>query len=346
MLVKHAKAVARQWVVEEGSTAPGFLGAYHAGSTIWLPDDAVLPAASDVDIMLVLAQPSPLAMSGKLTYRGVLLDVAYLPSDAFRSPAQVLADYHLAGAFRTPNVILDPSGYLTTLQAAVAGDYAKRRWVSARCEHARNRVLWYLRSANASAPLHDRVIAWLFATGITTHVLLVAGLKNPTVRRRYTAARQLLAEYGHLGFYETLLELLGCARLDRARVEQHLAALAALFDSAKAVLRSPFPFAHDICDSARPIAIDGSRDLIERGYHREAIFWIAVTYSRCQKILYHDAPVELADRFGPGYRRLLADLAITSDADLQQRCAQVEGLLPRLWEVAEDIMVANRAIED
>ena len=37
---------------------------------------------------------------------------------------------------------------------------------------------------------------------------------------------------------------------------------------AKAVVRTPYRFAADISDSARPVAIDGSRELIERGYHR------------------------------------------------------------------------------
>jgi hypothetical protein len=174
----------------------------------------------------------------------------------------------------------------------------------------------------------------------------VAGLKNPTVRRRYVAARELLADYRRLDFYETLLELLGCARMSRARVEQHLAALAAVFDAAKAAIATPFFFASDISDIARPIAIDGSRELIERGCHREAIVWMVATYSRCQKALYHDAPVEMRDRFSPGYRLLLGDLGITSFTDLQRRGEQIKAFLPRLWEVAEAIMAANPEIED
>jgi len=179
-----------------------------------------------------------------------------------------------------------------------------------------------------------------------THVLLVAGLKNPTVRRRYMAAQELLAGYGLLGFYETLLEMLGCAQMSRGRVEQHLAALAEVFDVAKAVVRTPYRFAADISDSARPVAIDGSRELIERGYHREALFWMVATYSRCQWVLYHDAPVEMQEKFGRGYRCLLADLGITSFADLQQRGEQVKGFLPRVWEVAEAIMAVNPGIEE
>jgi len=197
-----------------------------------------------------------------------------------------------------------------------------------------------------AAPFHDQVTAWLFGTGVTTHVLLVAGLKNPTVRTRYVAVRELLAEYGQLPFSTALLELLGCARMGRARVEHHLAALAEVFDAATEVIKTPFFFAADLSEQARPIAIDGSRELIERGDHREAIFWIVATYSRCEKVLAHDAPTEMQGKFTPGYRRLLGDLGITSFADLQRRSEQVKGLLPQVWTVAEAIMAANQGIEE
>lgn len=345
MIVKDAKDAARRWVIEEARKVPGFYGAFFAGSTNWLADDAVLPATSDVDVMVVITDPDPPDKPGKFVYRGVILEVSYLPSNLFRSPELVLGHYHMAGGFRTPSVILDPSGQLTELQAAVSRDYAERRWVYKRCEHARANVLRHLRSLDESEPFHDEVTAWLFATGVTTHVLLVAGLKNPTVRRRYAAARELLAEYDFLDFYETLLELLGCARMSRARVERHLGALADVFDAAKAVVGAPFFFASDISDVARPISIDGSRELIERGYHREAVFWMVATYSRCQKMLYHDAPAEMKGGFVHGYRQLLGDLDITSFADLQQRGERVQAFLPWLWEVAEAIMAANRSIE-
>jgi len=64
--------------------------------------------------------------------------------------------------------------------------------------------------------------------------------------------------------------------MSAARVEQHLAALTESFDAAKALIVTPFFFAADISDIARPIAIDGSRELIAHGEHREAI-WMVVT---------------------------------------------------------------------
>ena len=194
--------------------------------------------------MVVLDGPNPPHRPGKFIYRDVLLEVSYLSSDQVRSPEFVLGQYHLAGSFRTPSIILDPSGRLTELQEAVARDYAKRQWVYRRCEHARDKILRGY-SLNESDPFHDQVVAWLFPAGITTHVLLVAGLKNPTVRRRYVAAHELLADFGRLDFYEYLLELLGCAQMSQGRVEHHLGALIEAFDAASKVIESPFFFAAD-----------------------------------------------------------------------------------------------------
>lgn len=345
MLVKQAKAVAREWVSAEAARMPGFRGAFFHGSTNWLTDDAPQPTTSDLDIMVVLASPTPPNKLGKFMYRNVMLEVSYLSRDELPSAEVILGLSHLAGSLGTASIIMDPSGELSRLQAAVAKDYAKRRWVRQRCEHAQAKILNNLGALDETAPFHDQVIPWLFATGVTTHVLLAAGLKNPTVRLRYVAVRELLAEYGRLDFYETLLELLGCRRMTRLRAAKHLDALAAVFDAAKTVVKTPFFFASDISDIARPIAIDGSRQLIEHGDHRAAIFWIVATYSRCQKVLDHDASVELQDRFSPGYRQLLGDLGITSFADLRRRGAQVEALLPAVWEVAEAIMAANPEIE-
>ena len=343
MLVKTAKAIARQWVTAEAEKLPGFTGAFYHGSTNWLPDEAILPATSDLDIMVVFVDP-PAVKLGKFLYQGVLLEVSYLPIDQLRSAEVVLGQYHLAGSFHEASVIADPTGMLTQLQVAVAADYAKRYWVEQRCEDARNRILHNLASIKADNPFHDQVTSWLFGTGVTTHVLLVAGLRNPTVRRRYVTVRELLAEYGHLDFHEKLLDLLGCAQMDRTQVEGHLAALTAIFDVAKTVIKTPFFFASDLNDLSRPIAIEGSQELIDQGLHREAIFWIVATYCRCLKVLYHDAPERYA-HFIPGFQRLLSDLGVRSFTDLQQRGAQVKAFLPELWRVTEAIMAANRQIQ-
>lgn len=345
MTVRHAKKVARHWVEEEASRMPGFFGAFYHGSIGWLPDEATFPATSDVDIMVVLSEPPPVKL-GKFIYRDVLLEVSYLRRDQLQLPEQVLGVSHLAGSFRAPSVICDPTGQLSRLQAAVARNYAKRKWVYKRCEHARDKVLRNLAGLNEADQFHDQVSAWLFAAGVTTHILLVAGLGNPTVRRRYVATRRLLAQYDQLDFYESLLVMLGCAQMSLARVEYHLAALTEVFDTTKRVIRTPFFFASDLSDLSRPIAIDGSREMIEAGYHREAVFWIVATYSRCQKVLHHDGSEEMKQSFTPGYRELVGDLGIRSLADLRRRGEEIREGLPQVWRVTEAIIAANPHIRE
>ena len=116
-------------------------------------------------------------------------------------------------------------------------------------------------------------------------------------------------------------------------------------DAAKDVITTPFSFASDISDLARPVAVDGSLELVGRRDHREAIFWMVATYSRCQAVFAHDAPA-LYERFDVGYRELLADLGITSASDLHRCRAKLIDFLPRLWREAELIMTANPAIAD
>ena len=104
-------------MIEEASRIPGFCVAYTAGSTNWLSDDAELSTASDLDIMVVLADQNHAGRRHKFIYRDVFLEVSYLGNDQLQSPDQVLSDYHLAPSFRTTNILIDPSGHLAALLA-------------------------------------------------------------------------------------------------------------------------------------------------------------------------------------------------------------------------------------
>ncbi|GGO43022.1 hypothetical protein GCM10012287_05180 [Streptomyces daqingensis] len=324
MRVGEARAAAADWVARYGRSVPGYRGAYFSGSTVGLPGDAELPATSDVDVVVVTDTPRPPAAPGKFGYRGAVLEVSHMPASQLERPEQVLGSYHLAGSFRTCTVIEDPGGLLRGLQTEVPARFADLPWVRRRCEDARHRIvsrLEALRAREVAAPFHEQVMAWLFPTGVTTHVPLVAALRNPTVRLRYLRVREALDDYGLPDIYPELLELLGCREWSAARVRHHLRALAA----------------------ARPIAVDGSRELIGRGDHREAVFWIIATFTRCHTVLAADAP-ELHRSLDPAFREAVADLGIGSVADLLPRAERVLRFLPRLWDSAEDIMARNTAI--
>lgn len=344
MKSEEAKAAAARWVQDVAAKTPGFAGAFLHGSIVGMADDAPLAPSSDVDVMVVRDGSLPEVKPGKFVFSGVVLDVTDLAWDELGSAAEVLGQYHLAGSFRFPSVLADPTGRLRPLNLDVARAFALRPWVQRRCADAISRIERNLASSATAAEWHDRVTSWLFGTGVMTHVPLVAGLRNPTVRTRYAAVRDLLRRYGRLDDYETLLVLQGSAGLSGAQVKDHLAALAEVFDVAAAAIRTPIFFATDISPEARVIAIDGSRELIERGDHREAVFWIVATYARCLSILSRDAAPEVYEQFRPGFAALLADLGIGGDADLEMRAVEVRAALPWLLGVAEEIMDANPEI--
>ncbi|MEV0612416.1 hypothetical protein AB0I81_03760 [Nonomuraea sp. NPDC050404] len=328
MLIEQARQVARQWVREEGSALPGFGGAVLTGSALWADPGDELAPTSDVDVMIVTNAEADLPHIGKFRYEGVLLEVGSMAAPG--SSHEVLSDYHLAGSFHLPCVLADPSGRLGELQRVVARDFAARPWILARCTNAMDRVRGWINGMDESAPLPEQVNAWLFGTGVTTHVLLVAGLRNPTVRRRYAAVRGLLAEHGRLDFHEGLLDLLGCADLGAARVAHHLAELEKVFDAAAALRVPSYRFDSDVSAVARPAAIDGTRELIAAGLHREAVFWLVVTYVRC--LAKRAAAGESG--YEDGLRALLADLGAETFADRRRRGDRVLAALPGLWQTA------------
>ncbi len=332
-----ARAAAVDWLMQEGRLHPGYLGAYLAGSTVDLPDAAVLPTGSDLDLNLVVETEGP--KPGKRLHQGVLLDITVIARDRLFPAERALASYHLAGGFRTDTILDDPTDTLRALQREVAAHFAEPVWVRRRLEDVKDRILGGLRSIESRAPWPDQVTTWLFATGVTAHLLLVAGLKNPTVRLRYLRARELLAERGMLDRYPALLDLLGSLHLTQAQAHRHLNGLARAFDAAAEAARTPFFFSSDITPAARPIAIDASRTLIEQGDQREAMFWIVATYARCHKILADDAPA-IGRSLMPAFAAALADLGIGTSGDLIARGQKVLAALPGIQRTAEEILRA------
>ena len=158
MQVHDAKGIARSWVLDQGQHIPGFDGAYFAGSVNWLTDDDRLPPTSDLDINVVIGDGSVPATRYKLIRDGVLLEISELPLDLLRTSEQVLGHFALAGGFRVPGVILDPTGHLTTLQSAVSAEFAAPAWVRRRCEHAVSHALGYL-SRHATEEQREQLLA-------------------------------------------------------------------------------------------------------------------------------------------------------------------------------------------
>ncbi|WP_195571355.1 hypothetical protein [Paenibacillus sp. 1001270B_150601_E10] len=336
----QARMIVKEWIHDYGKKNQTYIGAYYSGSTLHLSDEDPLPPHSDMDVMLVIDDSEPREKLGKFRYKDLLMEVTILTWPELESVEGVLASYHLASSLRVNTIIDDPSGRLVRLQDQVEKLFPKREWVELRCHKVRDRIEAGLQHIDPERPLHEQVTAWVFPTGIMCHLILVANKQNPTVRKRYLAAREVLSAHGLQDFYPKLLALLGCTHLSPSQIERYVDRLEQLFDAAANASVTPFLFRSDITPEARVIAIEGSRSMIHQGNHHEAMFWIIATYARCHTILAADAP-DIHQRLFSDFEEMLRHLGVSSHEALKKRADEGLQLLPELWAVTEKIIQAN-----
>jgi hypothetical protein len=351
-----AREAVAAWVAREAAADPAFRGAFLTGSLTALPAGAPLPRTSDVDVTMLVGAPprpssarlgGPLASGaaaradrdvaagrrkGKRLVDGLLVDVSYLDEAMLADPAGVAASFVYAPSFRGGQVLADPTGQLARLEAAIAPGFATPAAIRARTADVHRRIRARLTALDPRAMWPDLVLEWLFPTSLPAVAALVAALRTPTVRLRYLRAREVVPA----AEYERLLALLGCADVAPRLVGRHLDAVATWFDETAAVLARtehdpsaasagaysadpPLPYAADLTTAARPVAIDGSRALVDSGDHREAVFWIVATAARCQVALTARAAA-LAGQRAPEFRALVAALTgLRTPADVLTR---------------------------
>lgn len=329
-----ARAVASAWVARNVAPDPAFRGAFCTGSAITLPTDAPLPGTSDVDVTVVMDEHAPRSPRplppGKRLVDGILLDVSFVTASALVDPVRVARSFVYAPSFRGGHVLADPTGHLGRLEAAIAPGFTSAAATRARTDDVRRRIRTRLTALDPATPWPELVLAWLFPTSLTAVVALVAALRPPTVRLRYLRARDVLPP----DEYKRLLAVLGCADSAAGLVAHHLNGVGERFDEAAAALgpahraRAAFPFAADLMPEARPVAVDGSRALVDRGDHREAVFWIVATAARCQAVLAAFAPAASRAREAE-FRELVADLTgLHAVADVLHRRDALLAALP------------------
>lgn len=150
---------------------------------------------------------------------------------------------------------------------------------------------------------------WLFPATLATHIPLVASCGPLTVRKRFLAARAVLVYPPNV--YEEFLQIFGFDAVTSEQAQRWLDATARLFDATADLASTSTRFwAGDIAAGSRSIAIDASQALIDQGDHREALFWIVATSTRCL-VVRNDAGVSSMD-FEWDYWQMLRDLGIAT----------------------------------
>ncbi|MGW4652174.1 hypothetical protein [Kitasatospora sp. NPDC004289] len=340
MRLDTARAAARHWITTEGRSRSGYLGAYLTGSTTALPAGAELPQGPGLDVVLVTAEEGEGPRHDRVEHQGVPLEVTYLPRERIDSAERVLTDHHLAPGLRHGVVVDDPGRVLGGIQREVAARFAEPDLVRARCLSVHEEITTGLGHHDPALPWYRQVAGWLFPTAATTHLVLVAALRDPALRLRYLRAREALAELGLAERYPELLRLLGAEDLTPGQVRHHLDTLAVTFDETVAAARTPSPFAAEISPQARPVAVDAAHHLVARGDHREAMYWTVATFARCHTVLAVDAP-DAHERLTPHFTAAVADLGINTATDLTARRKATLAALPALRQLTERIIAAG-----
>lgn len=342
LTIKEAKGIAADWIAQNSDALQGSAGVFITGSTNWKPDNALLLPTSDVDLMVVLDRAQEPLHLGKFMYRNVLIDLGSISLERIETVEKVLADHAIAGNFSKDCVLSDPTGHLAELQSAVSRDFASQEWVFKRLDDAEALSLdYYLRSLAPEQPEYEQVESVAFGTAICADLILVAGLANTTIRTKHAAARELLHAFGRPEAYETLLDMFGCAEMLTDRVSHHLDQLELAFDSASEIDKRGYRFETDFSQMARSIPIDGSRELIEQGHHRDAVFFMVLTFARCMNIFGEYGSDDTVKQHASAFRTLLTDLGIESFEARKTRVEEVERRLPTIRKIAESMIEDN-----
>ena len=252
----------------------------------------------------------------------------------------------LACSFSADSILADPTGQLTQVHETVARHYRESQWVLARCENAKKDVLdqwlpWMIQSESLCQAVFD------FAMTVMEIALIpvLADLRPPTVRQALVVAQHVLRQHGQLSLYEDLLALVGSAALTEPEMLEVLRGYEAAFDQATHVFRTPFWGQSGVGAAARPIFIDGTRDLIDRGYWREAAWFALGGHSLSQTAIENDVPEEKKAQYREQYGCFLARWGIRSTQDLRDRAEPARQLLCRSMQVGNRICAGNAASE-
>jgi hypothetical protein len=348
MTVGEAKDIARQWVEEQKGEIERFHGAFFAGSINFKSEDELWEEkTSDVDIHVLIDGEVPKSIrQRKLSYHGIILEPSYENRENLMTPEQVLSSFTYAYHFTVPSIISDPSGHLSKLQEAVERDFAKAKWVKARFEKVypiAERMVD--RCINDHEEGYDSIKR--FGTFLPVFIglgdaPLIADLKVPTLRRIYVLLRELMDRYDQTHLYNAILDLGGFRSLSQKQVFSIHGAFTEAFDRAVQVLRTPVGYDFNLQAAARPYIIDGTRQMIENGQHREIAWFIMWVFGAAIAAIQNDAPKEEKAIYVESYQKAMNTLGFTSEEVIIDRAKKLkEELLPEIMEVAEYIIENN-----
>jgi hypothetical protein len=328
----------REWVDRHGKHIDGFRAAHLMGGILTLPHAAAFPAYRDVDLNIV-CDGGQETTTHDVAYNGLIVEYGLISVGKYRTPEDILANPELAANLVRDSILADPYGLLGPLQQVVARQYAEPRWVAARVSYEQQMVLRILAGLQHEAAPAKAFWLLTSATLFLAGMLAEASLRAPTHRRSLVLMREVLHAQGHAELHEALLRLLGWAQLGRQEVEQYLDNCTVAFDCAVEVTCTPVPLQAKLQPHVRPYLVDGAREMIAQGYHREAMFWISGFLLFANTAIQCDAPAADKPRFQAMFDQLIAEMALSTPANIAARAREAQARANALFAVADELVL-------
>ncbi|HXN91920.1 MAG TPA: hypothetical protein VN906_10580, partial [Candidatus Sulfotelmatobacter sp.] len=184
MRVSEAVAIATEWVESFAARNPDFRGAHFMGGISSMSADAPFPPDSDVDISVLVQSDLPPSQDPiDELYRGVSIEAGLRAVSEYITAEKVLANPEMADHVALNAIIADPTGLLVSIQPTVAREFARQRWVIARCDVEKRRFQMYLEAAGQTQVPGEFMIHVTLAIQNLAALIAVALLSPPTHRK-------------------------------------------------------------------------------------------------------------------------------------------------------------------
>jgi hypothetical protein len=339
----EARALARRWMAEEVARAGGeVLCGFTGGSINEMADQDPFPRSSDLDLIVVVPKFDPARHSPKKRpYQGLAIEAVYLPRDRFLSAEALLGDFALGPQLAAGTLLFDPEGTLQGLRAAMAPQFARRRWMRLRCRAVRDKALSLIQTFESSTSYVYLVAVAFHAVRCMAQMALLADLRNPTVKKALVKARTVFAEYGLAEEHQHLLRLIGCDGLDSEAILRITSHCLEALDQACHWFRTPFETSHMVSVHARPSLTEDVPACVTGGTGREIFVWVGTLYGFAMMAVQNDAPTETAAAALQIFAHDMARIGAGTPEAARMRMLAFRPALERMTALCDDIMAGN-----
>ena len=158
--------------------------------------------------------------------------------------------------------------------------------------------------------------------------------------------RHILESWGRTDLYERLLKVVGITQRSREQAERYLQEATEAFDLAVKVKRTPHPFGHKMYAHLRPYLVEGSQEMMDEGYYREAGGWTMAFYVNSMQIIKIDAPSQLTPDMQAKFDEYMSQFALDGAVSWEMRVEEAKAIFHEVFMLADEIIAHNPAIFD